>query len=285
MPTRVFISWSGELSRKLAEALCDWLPGVLQHVKPYFTPEDIEKGARWSSDIAHELEECNVGLICLTPDNTSKPWILFEAGALSKRLEESRVCTVLFNLGPTDLKGPLAMFQGTTFVKQDFKRLLTTINNAGGGDRLDAPVLESVFEMWWPKLHAQVTDLLSSHDSGPSEQIRNDRDILEEILNLTRIRAAPPSIRTAYTEVLAGRAMADFVGAAIPIARIAVHADAEGTASHLVPLFRSLETLTTTLLTPEINAALSSAHLRLREVWTELDRWLEESRQNPAPDA
>jgi len=56
MATKVFISWSGELSRKLGEALRTWLPGTLQYVRPYFTPDDIEKGTKWDSEIAKELE-------------------------------------------------------------------------------------------------------------------------------------------------------------------------------------------------------------------------------------
>ena len=82
MATKVFLSWSGDLSRKLADALRSWLPSALQSVKPYFTPEDIEKGAKWGSEISKELESSNIGIVCLTRDNTEKPWILFEAGAL-----------------------------------------------------------------------------------------------------------------------------------------------------------------------------------------------------------
>jgi hypothetical protein len=76
MASKVFISWSGELSQKLAEAVREWLPSVLQFVKPYFTPSDIEKGTRWSTDIANELESSNAGIICLTKDNINNPWIL-----------------------------------------------------------------------------------------------------------------------------------------------------------------------------------------------------------------
>ena len=86
---RVFISWSGDTSKRLAEALRDWLPGVLQAVKPYFTPNDIEKGTRWSGEIAGELEKASFGLFCLTRDNINSPWMMFEAGALSKHVDKA----------------------------------------------------------------------------------------------------------------------------------------------------------------------------------------------------
>lgn len=192
MPTKVFISWSGDLSRKLGETLRDWLPSALQYVKPYFTPEDIEKGAKWGSEIAKELESSNIGIICLTRDNTEKPWILFEAGALSKSIEKGRVCTLLFDLEPADVKGPLTNFQGTRFVQDDFKRLVTTINSAAGDARLDATVLEGVFEMWWPQLEKKVSHILGTHDKSSKKEKRSDRDILEELLELTRLSAKHP---------------------------------------------------------------------------------------------
>lgn len=189
MATKVFISWSGELSRKLGEALRNWLPASLQYVRPYFSPDDIEKGAKWNSEITKELETSNIGLICLTPDNTEKPWILFESGALSKSIDKSLVCTLLFDLDLTDIKGPLTTFQATKFVRDDFKRLVTTINNCAGENRLEPPVLESVFNIWWPRLNEQVIDILKTHDKGAKRERRSEHDILEEILDLSRINA------------------------------------------------------------------------------------------------
>jgi hypothetical protein len=93
---KVFISWSGPVSKRLAEAIRDWLPGVLQLVTPYFTPADIEKGGRWASDIAKELSSSELGILCITRDNIHSDWILFEAGALSKSLDKSFVfCSAL----------------------------------------------------------------------------------------------------------------------------------------------------------------------------------------------
>lgn len=190
MPTKVFISWSGSVSQKLGEALRNWLPSALQFVKPYFSPEDIEKGAKWGSEISKELESSNIGIICLTRDNTEKPWILFEAGALSKSLEKSRVCTLLFDIEPSDVKGPLTSFQGTRFAQEDFKRLFIAINAAAGESRLEPQVLDTVFEMWWPKLEATVAGILKSGDKTAKKERRSERDILEELLELTRMNSS-----------------------------------------------------------------------------------------------
>lgn len=135
---KVFISWSGERSKAVAEALHDWLPNVIQTVRPWVSLADIEKGTRWSTDIAAQLEECRIGLICLTPENLSAPWLLFEAGALSKTLEKTFVCPYLVNLQPADVRGPLSQFQMTTAEKEETRKLLHTINKALGEQALQA---------------------------------------------------------------------------------------------------------------------------------------------------
>jgi len=143
--TVVFISWSGDLSKRLAETLRTWIPSVLQFAKPYFTPSDIEKGGKWSTEISKKLSETHVGIICLTRENYQRPWILFEAGALSKDLDNSKLCSVLFGMDNSDLEGPLTTFQNTNFDRTDFKKLLQTINDAGGEQKLSRDTFDEVF--------------------------------------------------------------------------------------------------------------------------------------------
>lgn len=188
---KVFLSWSGDLSRELAEALRDWLPAVLQSVRPFFTPNDIEKGARWSKDISQELESSCFGIFCLTKDNLAKPWIMFEAGALSKRVDSSRVCPVLFGIDSADLEGPLVQFQASAFSEAEMRKLVKTLNSGLGDQRLDDSVLNSVFDMWWPRLNEKVSKIMENN-AGKKVAItaaRSERDILEEILQLTRLNA------------------------------------------------------------------------------------------------
>jgi hypothetical protein len=184
---KVFLSWSGNRSKSIAEVLRNWLPSVLQAVKPYFSPDDVSKGSRWASEIAKELESSRIALLFITPENPEAAWLVFEAGALSKNLDRSKVCPLLFGeIEPTDIKGPLVQFQAAKFSKVEMKRVLKMINAELGDAALAADVLESVFEMWWPKLDEHVSQQLeeSAHDEETAR--RPDRELLEEILLLSR---------------------------------------------------------------------------------------------------
>src|SRR5258708_34410512 len=96
---KVFLSWSGEQSKLAAKALHDWLPTVIQTVRPYMSAENINKGQRWSVDISKQLEETHFGVICMTPENLKAPWVLFEAAPLSKRRVKARGAPLLDGSG------------------------------------------------------------------------------------------------------------------------------------------------------------------------------------------
>src|SRR5262249_45522525 len=183
---KVFIHWSGDRSKQLAEAIHWWLPNVLQFVKPYFSPADIEKGARWANDISKELEQSKIGIIAMTEENLTSPWIMFEAGAISKVVEEGRVCPIVFGIAKTDLVGPLAGFQAIEFNKAEVRQLLITINNAATKEvALTERKLDAAFDMWWPELEKKVA-AISSPAQQPSRPHRTPEDLLRENLELTR---------------------------------------------------------------------------------------------------
>jgi TIR domain len=184
---RVFVSWSGTKSRAVAEALRDWIPFVLPTVEPWMSATDIDRGARWSVEVASQLDSANVGIICLTPENLEAPWILFEfeAGALSKILSKSLVCTYLFQLRLADVRGPLAQFQPTMADNVETKRLVVSMNKALGPNMVPDSRLDKMFDRWWPELEGAFQGL--THQEGErTAPRRTDRDLIEEILTLQR---------------------------------------------------------------------------------------------------
>ena len=186
---KVFISWSGELSHKVAVVLKDWLPLVIQSVEAYVSSEDIDKGARWSSDISKALEESFFGVLCITSDNIDAPWINFEAGALSKSFEKSRISPFLFGITRAQVQGPLLQFQSTIFERDDVKKLVISINKASDGVCLEDQRLEKMFEVLWPQLEEDLNKLLESgsgvKDKQKEKKSSKDEQI-EEVLLLVR---------------------------------------------------------------------------------------------------
>jgi hypothetical protein len=207
---KVFLSWSGEPSRRLAEVLREWLPTVLQAVEPWMSVEDVDKGARWSAQVAGELAQAKVGILCLTRDNLAAPWVLFEAGALSKTLERTFVCPYLLGLRPADLRGPLVQFQAAEANQADTRRLVATLNAALGPSALSERRLDRAFATWWPELEKRLAALPPVQPAARPE--RSERDLLEEVLALVRELARenragatppPPEIRRAFLKGLA----------------------------------------------------------------------------------
>ncbi|ATN12060.1 hypothetical protein CRN80_21595 [Pseudomonas sp. FDAARGOS_380] len=188
---KIFISWSGDTSRRIGEAFRNWLPMVLQTVKPYYTPSDIDKGMRWSTDIAGELESSSAGIFCVTPENINSQWLMFEAGAISKQVGNSLVCPILFGMETSDLYGPLTQFQTTLFNKSDIRKLIFNLNKSNEGNVLVENILSHVFDQFWPDLEQQIHEILkASQENTPTQtKPRDERDLLEEILDITRALA------------------------------------------------------------------------------------------------
>lgn len=190
---KVFISWSGDSSHRVATILRDWLPSVIQSVAPYVSSEDIDKGTRWSTDIAGELEESAYGILCITKENVVAPWINFEAGALGKSIDKGRVSPFLFRIKRSEVEGPILQYQSTIFEKPDVLKLLRSLNSACGPEELEPSRLEKSFEIWWPQLKTALEQIPETQAEERSQKGKSPKDlgnevsrVLEEVLELTR---------------------------------------------------------------------------------------------------
>ena len=188
---KVFLSWSGEKSHKVALVFRDWFPSVIQSLEPYVSSEDIDKGTRWSTDIAKELEDSTFGILCVTKDNLTAPWLTFEAGALSKTMDKAFVSPFLFDIKRSEVDGPILQFQSTIFNEEDVLKLIKTLNKACGEEQLSSERLTKAFGVWWPTLEEELNKLKDLQEQGTTTENNNDTnhnsEILEEILDLSRI--------------------------------------------------------------------------------------------------
>ena len=190
---KVFLSWSGTRSHKIALVFRDWLPSVIQEIVPYVSSEDIDKGARWSTDIAKELSDSSFGILCVTRENISAPWLTFEAGALSKTMDKAFVSPFLFDIKRSEVDGPILQFQSTTFDNEDLRKLVTTLNKACDKDGLTDERLNKTFDVWYQTLESELEKLrdakLDEQEEGSRTELQlpETQEILEEILELSRI--------------------------------------------------------------------------------------------------
>lgn len=182
----VFISWSGEKSKKIGGILTNWIPLFLQSVKPYYTPDSIDKGKKWLTDITSKLVSCSAGIICLTADNLEKPWILFEAGALSSKLDDSKVCPIVFGIPKSAVKGPLTIFQVTEFTEEDFKKLIKSLNEELGPLKIPSSTIDMNFQAFFPKMLDEVKAILEEPSETPVPIKRTQEDLIEELVQNTR---------------------------------------------------------------------------------------------------
>ena len=113
---KIFLSWSGDLSQSVAATLRKHLPLMIQSLDVFMSKHDIESGARWTNELAQELERTSFGILCLTKESLSSSWLNFEAGALARKHAEGRACGLLLaGLGLWMFSGPLYAISASPF--------------------------------------------------------------------------------------------------------------------------------------------------------------------------
>ena len=183
---KIFISWSGELSGNVAKNLKNSLSGLIQQAEFFLSSIDIAKGESWDQTLIKELSTCNYGIVCLTKENVSAPWINFEAGALAKQLD-SKIYVLMVDVQASDINGPLSRFQATRLEKDDFRVMVDSICKEIDDPSLKEKV-EGIYEFVWQGFEEKVRQYIleSSHPDATENSDIPERLVIEEILRITR---------------------------------------------------------------------------------------------------
>lgn len=155
----LFISWSGPSSQRIAEELSRWIPTVVQAVRPWMSSEDLRAGSRWLTDLAQQLDQADFGILCVTALNLEAPWLLFEAGALSKSLREGCVVPYLIDCHPSQVRGPLAQFQLVSADEKGTRRLIEAIAERDVDCRTRPGAVHEAFTASWPRLASALENV------------------------------------------------------------------------------------------------------------------------------
>lgn len=159
---KIFLGWSGSLSRQLADTFHTWIKHVIQAAEPFISLKGIDKGAAWHAEISETLKKCSFGIFFITEENRANPWMHFEAGALSKEIGEARVCPFLLGIHETRLSGPFSHFQAVRFDEGDVFRLVKNINDAVESPLTDE-ILKDSFQTFWPRLQQRLAAIESAN--------------------------------------------------------------------------------------------------------------------------
>lgn len=181
---KIFISWSGDSEREVAEALQSTLTELCAaDVEVFVSSRSISKGANGIAVIEANLDSSAFGIVLVSKKSQSAPWLNYEGGWLASTLDRP-VATICLDLRPSDITSPLAPRQATLFSDpSDMETLLREVVRAANpsmGDRTFAILLASV----WPT----IRDSWEPRDvDAETTESRSERDMLSELVE--RVRA------------------------------------------------------------------------------------------------
>jgi hypothetical protein len=205
---KIFISWSGDLSREITKVLRIWLPKMFDRVEPWMSDIDVAAGSRALKDIEDRLNESDFGVIVVTTENHEKPWLNFEAGALSKRFDGSiaRVVPLLVNFDDFyQVTTTIRQFQGVMLQKDEkpykdgVRKLLQSISTVAGADW---PAVEARFDWSWDEFAEQIEAAKTRAGSQPEPPEVDERalliDLAKKLDSITRNQAKPSTTKGSY---------------------------------------------------------------------------------------
>lgn len=191
---KVFISWSGN-TKAVAQAIYNCFPSLFDDAKPWISTEN-RSGSIWLPEIDKQLSDTDFGIVCVSKQNQGAPWLNYEAGALSRKVDAKRelMPVLLVDFDDTvEVTGPLTGFQMKFATLDDFFSIMKDLNESELGPGIDNDILRLRVELIWPSIEAEVQKIKGGNESQAASK-RTEDDKYEELLVTVRDIAATTAI-------------------------------------------------------------------------------------------
>jgi hypothetical protein len=187
---KVFISWSGEYARAVAELLKTHIESVNQRVQVFVSSQSIKAGSVWFDVIMGELDETGYGIVCVTKSHKDRPWLLFEAGAMASKFRLEGVVPLLIDASNADLtNSPLVNFNAISIGRDSIAEIHSLINERMADSplgSLENSRLMKSFESDWPDFEANIAGIVPPGPPESSPSKMKQPDPMDEVLGLVR---------------------------------------------------------------------------------------------------
>jgi hypothetical protein len=192
---KIFISWSGKQSEEVAKKVKEFIFSFVDEGKLdiFVSSQDIEGGSKWENVLAGELKDTDFSIICLNKSNYFQPWVLYEAGAISKNNDTTSVVPLLFKMEPGEIpsNNPLSKFQAVSFFKEERVYSLVKLILDKAGLTIPEKILKHTFETEYKKYSKEINKTIEENkldeDKKDTKKSKSDTDkILEELLEYSR---------------------------------------------------------------------------------------------------
>lgn len=171
----------------MAQAIYKCLPSLFDDAKPWISTEN-RSGSIWLPEIDKQLSDTDFGIVCVSKQNQGAPWLNYEAGALSRKVDAKRelMPVLLVDFDDTvEVKGPVTGFQMKFATLDGFYSIMKDLNESELGPGIDKDILRKRVELNWPTIESEVQKVKTSHESQEAQK-RTEDDKYEELLVTVR---------------------------------------------------------------------------------------------------
>lgn len=161
---KIFLSWSGESSKRAARVLKDWLTQTVFVDQPpdvFMSEVDIVAGSDWLATLKSQLVQADCAIVCLTEDNLRSPWLNFEGGCIAIT-QEKKAIPFLVDVKPSALHGPFNHYQSISRSRDKILKLITDLQKIGNLSSPNPKYLNSLFPQFYDSLESALSEQLES---------------------------------------------------------------------------------------------------------------------------